>query len=91
MPGKTKAAAPKPDPAATYPNLERFLEQSERDSAAKLFEDTRKKLESVGGAKGTQAKKALAAITRVEGLLGELYDVRIKMEEQARQAKMTRR
>ena len=90
MPGKSKT--PKADPvASTYPNLERYLEQCERDSAAKLFEHTRKKLDGVGGNKSAQAKKALAAINRVEGLLAELFDVRTKLEEQARQAKMTRR
>lgn len=88
MAGKTKAAA-KPEP--TYPHLERFLEQADRDSAAKLFAKTRKSLEELGGPKAANGKKALAAIERVEGLLGELFEVRMKLEEDARKAKTTRR
>jgi hypothetical protein len=90
MPGKSKAA-PKSEPVTQYPNLERFLEQSERDSAAKLFRETKKKLNAVAGPKGAHATKALAAIERVEGLLGELYEVRLRLEDQARQSKNTRR
>ena len=90
MSGKTKAPK-KEEAVATYPNLERFLEQAERDSAAKLFEKTRKKLDALAGPKSAQAKKATAAINRVESLLGELYEVRMGLEDQARKAKMTRR
>lgn len=90
MAGKTKAAPP-PESASSYPHLERFLEQADRDSAAKLFGQTRKALAALAGPKGASGKKALAAIEKVEGLLGELYAVRVKLEEDARKAKNTRR
>ena len=90
MPGKSKAL-PKAEPVTVYPNLERFLEGCERDSATKLFRETKKALTGLAGPKNGHAQKALAAITRVEGLLGELYEVRLRLEDQARQAKMTRR
>ena len=86
-----KKAPPADAPTPTYPNLERFLEQADRDSAAKLFAATRKKLDALAGPKAATAKKALAAIERVEGLLGELYAVRVDLEAQARKAKSTRR
>lgn len=91
MPAKTKAA-PKAEAApVAYPHLERFLEQATRDSVAKLFRDTKKQLEALGGPKAAGGKKALAGIERVESLLGELFEVRLRLEDQARQAKMTRR
>ncbi len=89
MAGKSKAAAT--DSVSTYPNLERFLERADRDSVAKLFGETKKKLGALGGPKAAGAKKAMAAIEKVEGLLGELYQVRMRMEEDARKAKTTRR
>ena len=90
MAGKSKAAAPA-EPVSTYPHLERFLEQASRDSTAELFAETKKNLEELGGPKAAGAKKALKAIEMVEGLLGELYQVRVRMEEDARKAKTTRR
>lgn len=90
MPGKTKAA-PKAESVSLYPNLEHFLETCERDTPGKLFRETRKKLAAIGGAKGANAQKALAAIERAEALLGELFEVRLRLEDQARQAKTTRR
>jgi hypothetical protein len=89
MPGKSKSVPP--EPVSAYPNIERFLELCERESPAKLFRETKKKLEELSGSKNAQAKKALSAIERVEGLLGELYEVRLRLEDQARQAKNTRR
>ncbi|HEY3452295.1 MAG TPA: hypothetical protein VGK67_38475 [Myxococcales bacterium] len=89
MAGKSKAAAA--ESVSTYPNLERFLEQADRNSVAKLFGATKKKLEALSGAKAPGAKKTLAAIEKVEELLGELYQVRVRMEEDARKAKTTRR
>ena len=90
MSGKTKAA-PKAPSAVVYPNLESFLEQCTRDSAARLFRETKKKLDAVAGSRAANAKKALAAIERVESLLGELFEIRLRLEDQARQAKLTRR
>lgn len=88
MAGKKAAAA---ESVSTYPNLERFLEQADRESAAKLFAATKKKLEGLSGAKAAGAKKAVAAMEKVEGLLGELYEVRVRMEADARKSKTTRR
>lgn len=90
MAGKSKATPPAAT-VTTYPNLERFLEQAERDSVAELFADTRKKLDELPAPKAPQAKKAMAAIERVEGLLGELYEIRVRLETDARKAKTTRR
>lgn len=91
MPARSQAA-PKAEPGpVAYPNLERFLEQATRDSVAKLFRDTKKQLEALAGPKAASGKKARAGIERVEALLGELFEVRLRLEDQARQAKMTRR
>ena len=90
MSGKIKAA-PKAPPAVVYPNLESFLEQCTRDSTGKLFRETKKKLDAVAGSRAAHAKKALAAVQRVESLLGELFEIRLRLEDQARQAKLTRR
>ncbi|MGC4120411.1 MAG: hypothetical protein QM765_38700 [Myxococcales bacterium] len=88
MAGKKAAAA---ESISDYPNLERFLEQADRDSVAGLFAETKKKLEALGGAKAAGAKKVVSAMEKVEGLLGELYVLRGRMEEDARKAKTTRR
>jgi len=89
MAGKTKAAPDDTGPA--YPHLERFIEQANPDSAATLFAQTKEQLEALSGAKAAGAKKVLTAMSKVEGLLGELYEVRIRLEGEARKSKNTRR
>ena len=86
------SAKPKEPPERTYPALEEFVERGSRDEAKKLFAPTRKRLGELGkGPRAPAAKKALLAIDRVEGLLGELVDLRESLAARARGAKKSRR
>lgn len=90
MPAKTKDSAAKQ--GGLYPTLERYLETSDRDATARLFEQTKGKLgELAGGAKGPAAKKALAGIGQSEALLMNLHDVREKLTGGLKAAKKAKR
>jgi len=91
MAGKTKTAPKGEATLPDYPNLARFIEQVDRQGLETLFSDTRKKLDALTGAKAASAKKAVVAIEKVEGLLGEFFALRLHLEEDARKAKSTRR
>jgi len=86
MPAKTQATAA--EQGGLYPNLERQVATSARETSAALFDETKGKLAELSkGAKGPAAKKALAGIERAESLLMHLHDVREKLEEQAKAKK----
>ena len=79
------------DLASALPNLARFVERCERGSASKLFRETRRKLDELTGPKAAAAKKALLGLERAESVLLELYEVRLRLEDEARRAKSFRR
>lgn len=93
MPGKIPIppAATSDEVADAFPSLSRFAERCDRDSASEFFRETKTKLESLTGWRTAPAKKALAAIERVESLLLELYEIRLQLEKAARRGKTRHR
>ncbi len=90
MPAKTNT--PAGDENRLFPNLERFIESNDREATARLFEQTKSKLQEIAsGAKGPAAKKALAGIAQAEALLSSLHDVRERLEKESKGAKKPRR
>ncbi len=76
----------------TNPALEEFVELAPKGAPAELFAKTRERLgDAAKGHRATAAKKALAAIDRVEGLLDELLELRESLLAQRQAAKRARR
>lgn len=87
MPAKQTAT-----PERTYPALEEFVESASKGAPAELFAKTRERLsEAAQGPRAAAAKKALAAVERVQGLLDELLELRESLAAQRLAQKKARR
>jgi hypothetical protein len=70
-------------PERTYPALEEFIEQAPKGAPAQLFAKTRERLsEAARGPRAAAAKRALAAVDRVQSLLDELLELRESLAAQ---------
>ena len=86
-----KAAPVATEPERIYPNIEQFLEANPRDAIANRFADTRKALEALPKPKAEQGKRALLALSKTEALLNQLFDVKEKLEADAKNPKKARK
>ncbi len=89
MPPSSKPTPPaaEPLPTATYPVVESFIERATPEEVAGLFASVKQELTAVKGPKAEQAKKAQAAISRAEELLGILLETRERLVAEAKASK----
>lgn len=74
---------PPPPPAQNepdFPAVSAFIEQASKEEVGGLFAPVKEALSSLKGPKADHAKKATKAVNRAEELLGQLMQVREKLE-----------
>lgn len=68
-----------PLPAPSFPAIETFIEGASAEEIRSFFDPVKNELAQLKGPKAEQAKKAQAAISRAEELLGVLLDTRERL------------
>ncbi|MCY1076223.1 hypothetical protein [Archangium lansingense] len=78
------APVAEPLPTPSFPAIESFIETASAEEVRSLFSPVKTELANLKGPKAEHAKKAQAAITRAEELLGVLLETRERLVTEAK-------